>query len=81
MAQKWNKPVTLALGEDGSFVTIDSAEAASWALIEDWPVEDGTALDRALVILAAVAEGKRVTGDPRQAFVEAAIEAGIAIKP
>ena len=81
MVQLWKKPVTLALGEDGGFVTIDSAEAASWALIEDWPVEDGVALDRALLLLSAVAEGKRVSGDPRQAFLEAAMEAGIAIKP
>ena len=34
MSKPWTKPVTLALGEEGEDVTIDSTEAASWAMIE-----------------------------------------------
>lgn len=80
MNTPWKTPITLALGEDGSDVTIDSTQAASWALIEDWPTEDGVALDRALLVCAAVAEGKKGDEEARKAFLEAAIEAGIAIR-
>lgn len=81
MNTPWKKPVTLALAEDGGNVTIDSTEAASWALIEDWPTEEGAALDRALLVCAAVAEGKKGDEEARKAFIEAALEAGIRIQP
>lgn len=80
MNKPWTKPVTLALGEDGADVTIDSTEAASWALIEDWPTEEGEALDKALLICAAVVDGKKTDEDARRAFIDAAIEAEIAIR-
>lgn len=77
MDKPWSKPVTLALGEDGADVTIDSTQAASWALIEDWPTEEGAALDRALLVCAAVAKGQKSDEEARKAFIEAAREAGI----
>ncbi len=80
MNKPWKNPVILALGEDGSDVTIDTTEAASWAMIEDWPTEEGPALDRALLVCAAVQAGKKTDEDARQAFIAAAMEAGIAIK-
>jgi hypothetical protein len=80
MRKTWTKPVTLAIGEDGSDVTIDSTMAASWALIEDWPTEEGVALDKALLVCAAVDAGKKTDEDARRAFIEAALEAGIKIK-
>lgn len=82
MTKTWSKPVILALGEDGADVTIDSTEAASWAMIEDWPTDDGEALDKALLVCAAVVErkGKKTDEDARKAFIAAAIEAGIAVK-
>lgn len=70
----------LALEGPGKYTTISNATEASWALIEDWPLEDGTALDRALLVFAAVAEGKKSTEDARRAFVAAAVEAGIDIR-
>lgn len=80
MNKPWKNPVTLALGEDGSDVTIDSTEAASWAMIEDWPTEEGPALDKALLACMDVVAGKKSDEDARRAFIEAAMEAGIAIR-
>jgi hypothetical protein len=57
MQAPWSKPVLLALEEPGQYVTISTTQAASWALIEDWPVEDGPALDRALLVCADVIKG------------------------
>ncbi len=76
----WSKPVLLALEEPGEYVTIATTQAASWAMIEDWPTEDGPALDRALLICADVIKGKRTNEDARRAFIDAAVEAGIDIK-
>lgn len=81
METPWKKPVTLALEGPETFVTIATTQAASWAMIEDWPEEDGPALDKALLICAEVRQGKRSDDEARAAFVAAAIEAGIAIKP
>ncbi len=48
MDKKWSKPVLVAFEEPGHYTSIDTTQAASWAMIEDWPTEDGEALDRAL---------------------------------
>lgn len=78
MNETWSKPVTLhGIGEDGEDLMVDSTRAASWAMIEDWPVEDGEALDKALLVCANVANGKGKDEEARKAFIEAAIEAGI----
>ena len=76
----WPKPVLLALEEPGNYVTIATTQAASWAMIEDWPTEDGPALDKALLVCADVIKGKRTNDDARDAFIAAAVEAGIDIK-
>jgi hypothetical protein len=80
MNKTWSKPVTLALEGPGIFITIANATEASWAMIEDWPLEDGAALDRALEICAAVAEGKKPAEEARRAFIFAAAEAGLEVK-
>ncbi|UWU15921.1 DUF982 domain-containing protein [Rhizobium sullae] len=80
MQAPWSKPVLLALEEPGQYMTISTTQAASWALIEDWPIEDGPALDRALLICADVIKGKRTNEEARKAFIDAAIEAGIDIQ-
>ncbi|MDO1585087.1 DUF982 domain-containing protein [Rhizobium oryzicola] len=77
---KWNKGVTLALDGPGQFRTISSLQEASWALIEDWPLEDGDELDKALLIFEAALKGKKSPEAARLAFIAAAIEAGIEIK-
>ena len=80
MITSWSKPVILhGIGEEGEDLTVDSTRAASWAMIEDWPVEDGEALDKALMICGNVANGRGKEDDARKAFIAAAMEAGIRI--
>ncbi|WP_117191483.1 DUF982 domain-containing protein [Rhizobium terrae] len=80
MNTPWKKPVVVKLGEPAAETVIETTQAAAWAMIEDWPVEDGTLLDRALVICAAVDAGKRKPEEARHAFVDAAAEAGILVR-
>ncbi|MEJ8308741.1 DUF982 domain-containing protein [Agrobacterium larrymoorei] len=80
MHTKWGKPVLVALEEPDNYISIETTQAASWAMIEDWPVEDGDALDQALLVCAAVGAGKKKPEDARRAFIAAAVEAGIDIK-
>ncbi|WP_113265897.1 DUF982 domain-containing protein [Agrobacterium cavarae] len=80
MNTKWSKPVLVALEEPGNYTTIETTQAASWAMIEDWPVEEGDALDHALLVFAAVGAGKKKPEDARRAFIAAALEAGLDIK-
>jgi hypothetical protein len=80
VSKSWNKGVTLALEEPGKFTTINTLEEASWALIEDWPLEEGPALDKALLVFEAAMSGKKPMEAARLAFIAAAVEAGIEIK-
>jgi hypothetical protein len=80
MTPRWKSPVFIAFEQDGEMTEIASTQAASWALIEDWPEEDGTALDHALLVFAAVDKGKKTHEDARRAFIEAAKEARLTYK-
>jgi len=80
MNTKWSKPVLVALEEPGNYTSIETTQAASWAMIEDWPVEEGDALEHALLVFAAVGAGKKKPEDARRAFIAAALEAGLDIK-
>lgn len=80
MAENWEKPVTLALEGPEKYTTISNTTEASWAMIEDWPLEDSALLTRALDTCAAVIEGKQSVEAARQAFIDAAREAGVLIK-
>jgi hypothetical protein len=80
MQSRWSKPVSIAIEGPGKYTTISNATEASWAMIEDWPLEEGPALDRALEICAAVAEGRKPAEDARRAFIFAAAEAGMDVR-
>lgn len=80
MDKSWSKSVTLALEGPGKFTTVSNTQEASWALIEEWPIEDGVALDKALIVFEAVMKGKKTPEDARNAFIGAAIEAQIEVK-
>ena len=80
MNKDWSKAVTLALEAPGKFTTISNLQQASWALIEDWPIEDGEALDRALLVIEAAIKGKKTSEEARSAFIAAAREAQIEIR-
>lgn len=79
MSLSWKNPVIISIGEPLVETSISTLQAAAWALIEDWPFEDGPALDAALVACTAVMEGKRKPEEARKAFVAAATEAGILV--
>ncbi|TWB19548.1 uncharacterized protein DUF982 [Rhizobium sp. ERR 1071] len=78
--RKWSQAVTIALESPDEWVVIDTTQAASWALIEDWPLEEAPALDRALSVCADVISGKRSPEDARRAFIDAVNEAHIPMK-
>ncbi|MBX9459315.1 MAG: DUF982 domain-containing protein [Rhizobium sp.] len=80
MNNNWNKGVTLALEAPGKFTTISTTQEASWALIEDWPIDDGEALDKALLVLEAAIKGKKTAEEARLAFIAAAHEAEIEVR-
>ena len=80
MQSRWSKPVSIAIEGPGKYTTISNATEASWAMIEDWPLDDAPALDRALDICAQVVEGKRPAEDARKAFLAAAAEAEIPVQ-
>ena len=80
VSNNWNKGVTLALEAPGKYTTISNIQQASWALIEDWPLEEGEALDRALLVIEAAIKGKKTPEEARFAFIAAAHEAGIEIR-
>ncbi|MCA2379085.1 DUF982 domain-containing protein [Agrobacterium sp. 22-211-1] len=80
MNTRWQKPVLIAFETPGEYTSIETTQAASWALIEDWPIEDGDALDKALLICAAVDAGRKKPEDARKAFLAAAVEAGLDFK-
>ncbi|MGV3548791.1 DUF982 domain-containing protein [Rhizobium sp.] len=80
MNGNWSKGVTLALEGPGKFTTIRNMQEASWALIEDWPTEDGAALDHVLLVIEAAMKGKKTPEDVRRAFIAAAHEARIEVR-
>lgn len=80
MHTPWKKPVVVLIGEPPEEMVISTTQAAAWAMIEDWPTEDGTLLDRALAVCAAVDAGKRKPEEARDAFAAAAQEAGVLVR-
>ncbi|MFD1744261.1 DUF982 domain-containing protein [Rhizobium helianthi] len=80
MNKEWTKGVSLALDGPGQFRTIKTLQEASWALIDDWPLEEGEELDKALLIFEAALKGKKSPEAARMAFIAAAHEAGIEIR-
>jgi hypothetical protein len=80
MSTSWTSPVVISIGEPPVETVIVTLQAAAWAMIEDWPLDDGPALDAALVACAGAVEGKRKPEEARTAFVAAATEAGILLR-
>ena len=76
----WEKPVTYEENQRGGYRTITSTEEAANALLFNWPVDSGDEFRAAQRVFIDVLEGKRPTGDAREAFVRAAEEAGVFIR-
>jgi hypothetical protein len=77
----WNIPVTFETRRLGQFRTVTSTSEAALALLEDWPTEQSAATAEAMKACLTVLEGD---GDPaaaREAFIKAAEEVGVFIRP
>lgn len=79
MQTPWLKPVVVSIGDPPVETTVTTTQGASWALIEDWPVDEGPALTRALAMCVGVLERKNKPEEARQAFLEAAKEAEVLV--
>ncbi|WP_411033864.1 DUF982 domain-containing protein [Shinella sp. BYT-45] len=78
---RWEEPITFETQRLGQYRTIVGAAEAARALMEDWPVETGDALARAKETCLAVLEGREPTAAAREAFLAAAAEAGVFVRP
>lgn len=77
---RWEEPVTFETSELGKYWTVTSTAEAARALMERWPVDTGEALEKARETCLAVLEGKKNPAEARQAFIDAADEAGVFIR-
>jgi hypothetical protein len=79
VGRTWFSPeVTILLGRDRR--NVNSLEQAAEILMSDrWPVQHGRMRERAAVKLIQALEGEATQDEARQAFREAAEEAGILI--
>ena len=76
----WSKPVTFETGT-ARFRTITNTEEASHFLLNHWPVQGGKKHLEARKVCLAVLAGERPADDARTAFIKAAQEAAIFVKP
>lgn len=76
MRTPWNVPVMLA-SRTGDIWLITTTEEAYQRLISDWPRANGPAFLTALEICNSLENAETDRENARQAFVNAAIEAGI----
>jgi len=76
----WNRPVTFETMTLGMYRTISSTAEAARVLLEDWPVDEGSAFLRAKSTCLSALEGGIDHEEARQAFLTAAEEAGVFVR-
>ena len=76
----WKRPVTFETMTLGMYRTISSTAEAARVLLDDWPVDEGTAWSRAQQKCLAALEGGVDHEEARQAFLKAAEEAGVFVR-
>jgi len=76
----WTRPVTFETMTLGMYRTISSTAEAARVLLEDWPVDEGSAWDTAQRKCLAALEGGIDHEEARQAFLKAAEEAGVFVR-
>ncbi|WP_245304188.1 DUF982 domain-containing protein [Rhizobium aethiopicum] len=74
----WKKPISIDL-DTGERLVLRSPQDALYALISDWPVNGGVHQQRAIDFCRAWLAGRMPAETVRQAFILAALEAGVAI--
>jgi hypothetical protein len=78
--KRWSKPVTFEENARGNYRTIISTREASRVLLTKWPTGSGRQYRRATQVCLDVLDGKRPPSEARQAFLDAAREARVAIR-
>ncbi|UDF29405.1 UNVERIFIED_ORG: DUF982 domain-containing protein [Roseateles sp. XES5] len=78
---RWTEPVTYETATLGQYRTIASTAEAARILLEDWPLSSGKNLRRAKTACIAVLAGQQDPETARAAFLKAAQEADIFVRP
>jgi hypothetical protein len=74
----WKKPISIDL-DTGERMVLRSPQDALYALVSDWPVNGGVHQQRAIDFCRAWLAGRMPAETVRQAFILAALEAGLQI--
>lgn len=78
---EWSIPVTIELSGHRRFVTIESAFQAANCILDNWPFDEGEAMDNALEVCFAACKGLALPDHARHAFLEAVCEAKLYVRP
>ncbi|MBX5166953.1 DUF982 domain-containing protein [Rhizobium sp. NZLR1] len=74
----WGKPISIDL-EIGERLVLRSPQDALYALVSDWPIHGGVHQQRTIDFCRAWLAGRMPAETVRQAFILAALEAGVPI--
>jgi len=77
----WRSPVIVDLGGAGRYAIITNALDAANCMSDEWPVNGGPAVDEAVLLCLDAVLGKASAGGARRAFLDAAHEAGLSVRP
>ncbi len=77
----WNNPVIVDLGGAGRYAITTNALDAANCMSDEWPVSGGPAVDEAVLVCLDAVLGKASAEQSRRAFLEAAEEAGLDVRP
>ncbi|MGV1759045.1 DUF982 domain-containing protein [Rhizobium sp. P44RR-XXIV] len=77
----WSSPVIVDLDGIGHYAIITNALDAANCMSEEWPVRGGAVVNDAVLVCLDALLGKVSAEESRDAFLEAAREAGLYVKP
>ncbi|WP_313522496.1 DUF982 domain-containing protein [Shinella sp.] len=78
---RWEEPITFETNKLGRYWTVTSTAEAARALMDKWPVDAGEAYEAALRTCLAAMEREGTPDAAREAFLNAADEADVFIRP
>jgi hypothetical protein len=78
---RWKEHVTFEILRPERYRTITNTAEAARALIDEWPIKTGKELKRAEAACLAVLVGNGDPDEARTAFLKAAREADVFVKP
>ena len=77
----WNPPVTIETLKLGRYQSVSSAAEAARILLDEWPVAEGKAFLAAQSACLMALEGTATPDEARAAFLAAADEANVFVRP